>query len=105
VLTDGESEVLNEIAKRVREWHGRWDDVWENIQLRAAIKESLLSYADRLGRPELLEADWTVDSNEAMHVLSEQAKSEVGSLDPKMIYGRWEEWLKARLKQGARTVA
>lgn len=101
VLTDGESEVLNDISDRVREWHGRWEDVWDNIQLRARIKEATMRYAVQLKRPDIMEADWTVESNEMMHILADQVKQEVGSLDSKMIYGRWEEWLKSRLKSAA----
>jgi archaeal flagellar protein FlaI len=97
-LLDGESEVLNEISKRVREWHGRWDDVWENIQLRAKIKEAMLSYSEKLGRPDILEADWTVESNEMYHIISDHVKTEVGSLDPKMIYEKWDEWFKNKLR-------
>jgi hypothetical protein len=97
-LTDGESEVLNEIAKRVREWHGRWDDVWENIQLRAKIKESILNYANKLNRPEVLEADWTVESNEIFHIITNQVKEEAGTSDSNIIYDRWENWFKDKLK-------
>ncbi len=98
VLTDGESEVLNGIAERVREWHGRWDDIWDNIQLRAKIKEAMLNYANRLGRPEILEADWTVEGNEMFHIISESVKKEIGSLDSKIIFEKWENWFKKKLK-------
>jgi len=98
VLTDGESEVLNEIAKRVREWHGRWDDIWDNIQLRAKIKESTLNYATRLNRPEILEADWVIKSNEMSHIIFDDVKKELGSLDSKMIFEKWENWFKKELK-------
>ena len=98
VLTDGESEVLNGIARNVREWHGRWEDVWDNIQLRARIKESMLKYAEQLKRPDVLEADWTVESNEIMHLAADKVRQEVGGLDSKMIYGRWEEWFKEKLR-------
>jgi len=104
VLTDGESEVLNEIAKRIREWHGRWDDVWENIQLRAKIKESIIEYAERLNRPEIMEADWTIESNEIFHIISGQVKDEVSDLDPKIIYERWEEWFKEKLRTSPKTL-
>ena len=97
-LTDGESEVLNEISSRVREWHGRWDDVWDNIQLRAKIKEATLDYSKSLNRPDILEADWTVESNEMFHMISDDVKKEVGGLDSKMIFERWEKWFKDKLK-------
>ena len=98
VLIDGESEVLNEIAKRVREWHGRWDDVWDNILLRIQIKETMLKYARQLNRPEILEADWTVKGNEMFHISSNQVKMEVGGMDSGMIFKRWENWFKKELK-------
>jgi type IV secretory pathway ATPase VirB11/archaellum biosynthesis ATPase len=98
VLLEGESEVLNEIAKRVREWHGSWDLVWDNILLRSKIKETIVDYANKLNRPEILEAEWTVESNEMFHLISEEVKAEVGGSDSKMIYERWLEWFKEKLK-------
>ncbi len=97
-LTDGESEMLNEIAKRVREWHGRWDDVWSNIQLRAKVKETTLNYANRLNMPEILEADWAIKGNEMFHIISDDVKNEVGGLDSGMIFEKWENWFKKELK-------
>jgi len=99
-LLNGESEVLNAIAKRVREWHGSWDRVWENILLRAKIKETIVRFAQELNRPEILEAEWTVQANEAFHLISAKVAEEVGSVDSKLVYERWLEWFKERLKYG-----
>ncbi|TAL48214.1 hypothetical protein EPN87_01070 [archaeon] len=98
VLLDGESEVLNEIAKRVRDWHGSWDLVWDNILLRAKIKETIVEYAENLNRPGILESDWSTESNEIFHILSDDVRQEVGGLDSKIIYNRWLDWFKQRLK-------
>jgi type IV secretory pathway ATPase VirB11/archaellum biosynthesis ATPase len=97
-LVDGESVVLNDIAKRVREWHGHWDAVWDNILLRAKIKQTLVDYATRFGRLDTLEAETIVESNEIFHLFSDQVRQEVGSLDSKMIYDKWLEWYKEKLK-------
>jgi type IV secretory pathway ATPase VirB11/archaellum biosynthesis ATPase len=97
-LVDGESQVLNEIAKRVREWHGDWDAVWENILLRGKIKQTMVDYARRLNRFDVLEADWTSESNEMFHVISDAVRQEVGSLDSKMIYIRWLKWFENKLR-------
>ena len=97
-LIDGESEVLNEIAKRVREWHGAWDLVWDNILLRAKINEEMVASAKRLSRLELLEAEWVTASNEAFHLISQDVIQEVGSLDSKMIFERWHNWFKDKIK-------
>ncbi len=97
VLTDGESQVLNEIAKRVRDWRGQWDAVWDNIQLRVKIKEAMIDIADKSGKANLLEADSVVESNSMFHIISEKVKQEVGSLDSKMIYDKWLEWYKKKI--------
>ena len=97
-LLNGESQVLNRIASLVREWSGDWNVVWENIQLRAQIKEAILNAAEKLQRPELLEADWTVRSNARFHTLSEQVRQEVGSAESKQVFEKWLEWYKQELK-------
>ena len=99
VLLNGESEVLNEIAKRVKEWHGSWDKVWDNILLRAKIKQTMVEFAEKLNRPEILEADWVVSANENFHLISEKIFYETGSYDTKTIYEKWLEWFKKRLKE------
>jgi flagellar protein FlaI len=101
-LVDGESVVINEISKRVREWHGDWDAVWENILLRSKIKQTIVDYANSLKRDDCLEADWVSEGNEMFHIISDEVKQEVGALDTKMIFARWEEWFKNRLKETAR---
>jgi len=103
VLVDGESVVLNDIAKRVREWHGHWDAVWDNILLRAKIKKTQVDYALRYKRLDSLEADTVVDSNEIFHLISDQVRQEVGGLDSKIIFDKWLEWFKGRLKEKPET--
>jgi type IV secretory pathway ATPase VirB11/archaellum biosynthesis ATPase/intein/homing endonuclease len=98
VLINGESFVLNEIAKRVREWHGNWDAVWDNILLRGKIKQTMVDFAKQLNRDDILEAEMVVESNEAFHMISEEVREEVGSLDSKMIYEKWLNWFKERIK-------
>jgi type IV secretory pathway ATPase VirB11/archaellum biosynthesis ATPase len=97
VLLNGESEVLNEISKRVREWHGAWDRVWDNILLRAKIKQTMVEFAEKLNRPEILEAEWVVNANEQFHLISEEVSREVGCVDSKTVYERWLNWLKKRV--------
>lgn len=98
-LVNGESDVINRIASYVREWSGNWEAVWENIQLRARIKETLVKMSDKLEMPGLLEADWTVRSNSMFHLIGESVRKEVGFSDPGRIYAEWEKWIKAELKK------
>ncbi|MGB9694044.1 MAG: ATPase, T2SS/T4P/T4SS family, partial [Fervidobacterium sp.] len=97
-LLSGESYVINEIAKRVREWHGKWDAVWDNIELRGKIKQAIVDYAVKLNRKDILEAEWVLASNEMFHIICDQVQREVGGLDSKEIYKRWDEWFRDSLR-------
>jgi len=99
-LIDGESFVINEIARRVREWRGNWDAVWDNILLRTKVKQAIVEYAKKLKRNDILEAEWTIMSNEMFHLFSDQVMQEVGGLDSKIIYDRWISWFENSLKKG-----
>ena len=98
-LVDGESIIINDVANRVREWHGDWDAVWENILLRGKIKETMLEYAKKMSRMDILEANVVVESNEMFHLLSDQVKKEVGALDTNMIFDKWLFWFKDRISR------
>lgn len=98
LLLDGESEVINDIARKVREWKGAWDLIWDNILLRGKTKQAILDLAVSLNRPEILEADWTVNCNEKFHLVCDEVRQEVGSVDSKMVYDRWLEWFKKEIK-------
>lgn len=93
-LLTGESEVLNNISSRVRDWKGSWDAVWDNINLRAKIFSMLVSTARERKNSNILEAPFVIASNSQFHILSEQVKAETGILDSAQIYERWLEWLK-----------
>jgi len=97
-LINGESLIINEIAKRVKEWHGNWDAVWSNIELRGKVKQTIVAYSNNLKRPEILEADWTSKCNEMFHLICDDARKEVGFLDSKIIYDKWLEWFKGILR-------
>lgn len=93
-LLMGESNVLNDIAMRVREWKGNWDSVWNNIKLRAKIMQTLVDYANVNKRPDVLEAVNVIASNSHFHLLSNEVKEELGSMDSTLIYDRWLQWLR-----------
>lgn len=97
-LLNGESFILNEIAQRVREWAGNWSAVWENINLRAKIYESIVDIAKKTNNLELLEAPTTVKSNEMFHILADRSKKETGAIDNELVYNQWLEWFKKLAK-------
>jgi len=96
-LLTGESVVLNDIASRVREWKGDWNAVWDNINLRAKILQTLVDFANAKGRKDMLEAPMVVESNSQFHIISDEVKNETGALDSKLIYQKWLEWLKSKV--------
>ncbi len=98
-LINGESETLKAVAANVREWAGNWDSIWENVLLRSRIKEKLLNYSLKANRRDVLEAPFVVQSNDMFHRISDDVRTEVGSLDPKLIESKWEEWLNLELKK------
>ena len=98
-LINGESEVIKEIAGNVKEWIGNWQAVWDNIMLRAKIKETIVNYALKLNQPSILEANFVVESNDMFHRISDSVREELGFLDSRRIYFEWHEWLKRTLKK------
>ncbi len=98
-LKNGESEILKAIASNVKEWAGNWGAVWENILLRAKVKQTLLDYSIKYSKPEILEADFVIKSNDMFHISSENVKNETGILDSKRIYEEWEDWLKSNINK------
>ncbi|MBI2663956.1 type II/IV secretion system ATPase subunit [Candidatus Woesearchaeota archaeon] len=102
-LMNGDSEVLKSVASNVKEWAGSWDAVWDNIMLRARIKEAIVSAAKK-GMPQVLEADFVVAANDRFHSISDEVKTETGSLDSKRIFFEWNEWLAKKLKGGVQKV-
>lgn len=97
-LINGESETLNRIASYVREWHGDWHAVWENINLRAKMKKAIVDISSQTGRPELLEAEWIVRFNSRFHLISENVRREVGSIESARVYAEWLKWFKESIK-------
>ena len=98
-LINGESDVLKSIASNIKEYVGNWNAVWENILLRARIKQALVDYSIKTKNDSLLEAKFVILSNDIFHQISDKIRDEIGYLDSKKIYFEWEEWLKREIKR------
>ena len=92
-LLNGESLILNRIAENIKEWKNDWQKVWQNIKLREKIKKKLVEKAEEHNKPELMEAEFVVKSNQRYHILSERVQEEYGEQDTERVFKRWEEWL------------
>lgn len=98
-LINGNSEVLKEIASNVQEFAGSWDAVWDNIQLRANIKKSIVDHAVKAGDMDMLEAEFVIRANDMFHKLMDKVNEEVGELDSKRILFDFNDWIKREAKK------
>jgi archaeal flagellar protein FlaI len=94
-LLNGDSEIVKAIAGSVKEWAGSWEAVWDNIQLRARIKQRLSDVGAK--DQDLLEAPFVIKANDTFHQVSERVKDRDGRLDTERIFFEWNEWLEREL--------
>ncbi len=98
-MLNGESEILKAIAGSVKDWAGNWDTVWDNIVLRAQLKQLLVETANQLRMPQLLEAKFVIQCNDQFHRITESIREEFGSVDSKRILFNWKNWLNRTVKK------
>jgi archaeal flagellar protein FlaI len=98
-LVNGESDILKSIANNVPEFAGNWEAMWENITLRAKIKEAIVNYSEKEKNPELLEAPFVIKCNDQFHLISEKTKQKKGRLDSKDIFFEFDEWIKKEIRK------
>lgn len=98
-LINGDSEVIKDVAASVKGWAGNWDAVWDNILLRAKIKEELVKTAERLKNYRLLEAELSTASNQAFHRISDEVREEVGLPVSEKVFPEWQSWLNQEIKK------
>lgn len=101
-LINGDSEVIKDIASNVKGWAGNWDAVWDNVVLRANMKEELVKVADRIGDYDILESKFNTLSNNAFHRISDEVGQEVGLPRSDIVFPRWKKWLEDELKKRKR---
>ena len=92
-LINGDSEIMKGIASNVKGWAGDWDAVWDNVVLRQKIKEETVSFAEKMNQPDLLEAGFTVKSNNAFHQISNEVNEEIGLPTSERVFPEWKRWL------------
>jgi len=98
-LINGDSEIIKDIASNVKGWSGNWDAVYDNILLRARIKEEIVKRSRELKKPELLEAGFSVLSNQAFHRISDKIREEIGLPLSNRVFPEWQKWLKDTIKK------
>ncbi|MEX0932660.1 MAG: type II/IV secretion system ATPase subunit [Candidatus Pacearchaeota archaeon] len=97
-LINGDSEILKDIAGSVKGWAGNWDAVYDNILLRAKIKEELVEVANKTKNQDILEAPFTTLSNNAFHEISDKVTQEIGIPTSERVFPEWQKWLNKKIK-------
>lgn len=97
-LLNGESDILKSIGSQVKQWAGNWDAIWDNVTLRAKIKQLQVDYAKKYNFPEILEAQPVITCNDMFHKISEKVNNSEGKLDSDKIYFEFEQWFKRYIK-------
>ena len=98
-LINGNSETVKAVASQVKAWAGNWDAIWDNILLRANIKQALVDASLKGKKPQLLEAGFVVKSNNAFHNISDEVTNDVGLPIGKIVFDKWKKWLKQEMKK------
>ena len=87
------------MAGRIKEFAGDWDAVWNNILLRADIKQAIISAAEEKNNPDLLEAEFVIKANDKFHLIADKIKDKTGKLDNIQILFEFKSWLKKEVKK------
>tara|TARA_Y100000310_G_C20671013_1_gene810294 strand:+ start:532 stop:2820 length:2289 start_codon:yes stop_codon:yes gene_type:complete len=97
-LKNGNSDILKRMAGRIKEFAGDWDAVWNNIQLRANIKQTIVNVAEKRNNPDLLEAKFIIKANDQFHLIAEKVKEQKGKLDNDQILFEFKEWVNKEVR-------
>ncbi len=97
-LINGDSEIIKAIAGGVKGWAGDWDAVYDNILLRAKIKQELVDVATASKNFKILEAEFNALSNNMFHEFSKDVNEEIGLPVGERVFPLWQEWLKKEIK-------
>ena len=90
-LINGDSEIIKSIASNVKGWAGNWDAVFDNIVLRARIKQEIVNASKKLNRPDIVESYYNALSNAMFHKISEEER-EGDKMDTEKVFFKWKEW-------------
>lgn len=98
-LINGDSEIIKDIASTVKGWAGNWDAVYDNILLRARIKQEIVNAAEKMNNPGILEAKFNAEANHAFHRISDSIREEIGLPLGEKVFSAWQKWLNSEIKR------
>ncbi len=92
-LINGDSEIIKNIAGNVKGWAGDWNAVYDNIILRGKVKQEIVEAANKLNKPQLMEAEFNAIANGAFHRISDEIREGKGVPLSDYVFPRFKEWL------------
>jgi len=98
-LINGDSEIIKDIASTVKGWAGNWDAVYDNILLRARIKQEIVNVAEKTKNFKILEAKFNTEANHAFHRISDNIRQEIGLPLGNRVFPIWQKWLNQEIKK------
>lgn len=93
-LKNGDSLILKRMAGRIKEFAGDWDAVWENILLRAELKQAIVDAFLQSRKDSLLEAEFVIKANDVFHRLT----ASEDKLSSERVLFEFKEWLRKEVK-------
>jgi len=98
-MINGDSDIIKDIASKVKGWAGNWDAVYDNILLRSKMKNEIVKVAEKVGNPNILEAEFNVLANHEFHRVSDKIIEEVGLPVSDRVFPEWQNWLNEAVKK------
>lgn len=98
-LINGDSEIIKDIASTVRGWAGNWDAVYDNILLRARMKQEIVDISEKTKNYKILEAKFNTAANHAFHRISDKIREETGLPLGERVFPAWQKWLNQEIKK------
>ena len=92
-----ETTKESEIFEKIMRMRGiTFDDIWNEINLRAKTKNYLLEAKRKYDLPILLESKYTVPIHNQMQLIGEESKSKGKDIEYGAIYSQWKKWVDDR---------
>lgn len=98
-LMNGDSDVIKSIAGNIKIFAGNWDVTWDNILLRAKIKEHIVNVSEKVQDPDMLEAVFCLKCNDKMHNLMDESIERHKKLDSEWIFNEFDRWIQKEVKK------
>jgi len=98
-MINGDSEIIKDIASKVKGWAGNWDAVYDNILLRSKMKNEIVKVAEKVRNPNILEAKFNVLANHEFHKVSDKIIEEIGLPVGDRVFPEWQNWLNEAVKK------